>query len=310
MSVDKRTDVLTDASLHYGEHLLHRFVPILIAKLKKASALLSTVSEEIKKLIAALPDGCALDTVRQWIQDEMSDILPREKDLSLQWDESYVELLLTTSKLKSQKEQQPSELDMLERKLSRNEKTLVGVEKKHGIRVRWQENDATFQNAQQRLSAKKKSNELLRLHKMASERTFLLELKTKYADGQAIAIKLASQIDKVVNSMKQGLAKLNLLMGDKIIAFDDIKDPGGELYSQLNSCTDTNGVPAYIKKKLVHLVSLEDRCKEEQVLVKGEMLQFFRFMSDQISAITSFLEKEINVNRGLRSLLKQKADHY
>ena len=53
-----------------------------------------------------------------------------------------------------------------------NEKTLVGVEKKHGIRVRWQENDATFQNAQQRLSAKKKSNELLRLHKMASERTF------------------------------------------------------------------------------------------------------------------------------------------
>ena len=25
MSVDKRTDILTDASLHYGEHLLHRF---------------------------------------------------------------------------------------------------------------------------------------------------------------------------------------------------------------------------------------------------------------------------------------------
>lgn len=33
-------------------------------------------------------------------------------------------------------------------------------------------------------------------------------------------------------------------------------------------------------------------------------------MSDQISAITSFLKKEINENRGLRSLLKQKADDY
>lgn len=131
------------------------------------------------------PDGCALDTVyRQWIQDEMSDILPREKGM---------------------------------------EDPVAGLEKKHGIRVQWQENDATFQNAQQRLSAKKKSNELLRLHKMASERTFLLELKTKYADGQAIGIKLASHIDKVVNSMKQGLVKLNLLMGDKIIAFDDKK---------------------------------------------------------------------------------------
>lgn len=31
----------------------------------------------------------------------------------------------------------------------RNEKTLAGVEKKHGIRVWWQENDATFQNEQQ-----------------------------------------------------------------------------------------------------------------------------------------------------------------
>ena len=33
-------------------------------------------------------------------------------------------------------------------------------------------------------------------------------------------------------------------------------------------------------------------------------------MSDQINAITSFLKNEINENRGLRSLLKQKADHY
>ena len=63
----------------------------------------------------------------------------------------------------------------------RNEKTLVGLEKKHGIRLRWQENDATFQNTQQRLSKKKRDNEVLRLHKMASERIFLLELKTKYA---------------------------------------------------------------------------------------------------------------------------------
>ena len=60
----------------------------------------------------------------------------------------------------------------------------------------------------------------------------------------------------------------------------------------------------------MHLVSLEDRCKEEQVLAKGEMHQFFRFMSDQISVINSFLKKEINENRGLRSLLKQRADHY
>ncbi|KAJ7375263.1 hypothetical protein OS493_002010 [Desmophyllum pertusum] len=127
-------------------------------------------------------------------------------------------ILKTVSKLKHQlayvKEEEPTKVDMLERKISRNEKTLAGIEKKNGIRVRWQETDATFENAQQRLTVKKRSNELLKLHKMASERTFLLELKAKYADGQAIAIKLANQIDKVVNSMNQGLATLNGLIAD------------------------------------------------------------------------------------------------
>ena len=127
------------------------------------------------------------------------------------------------------------------------------------------------------------------------------------SDGQAIAIKLASQIDKVVNSMKQGLVTLNALMGDEMVSFDDIKDPGGELFSQLNSSNDVGNVPACVKKKLVHLVSLEERCKEEQVLVKEEMLQYFRFTSNQISAITSYLDKETSVDRGLMALLKQKA---
>ena len=63
----------------------------------------------------------------------------------------------------------------------RNEKTLLGLEKKHGIRLRWQENDATFRTTQQQLSKKKQDIEVMRLHKMASERIFLLELKAKYA---------------------------------------------------------------------------------------------------------------------------------
>ncbi|PFX22083.1 hypothetical protein AWC38_SpisGene13407 [Stylophora pistillata] len=59
MSVDKRVDVLTDASLHYDEHLFYRFVPTMIARLKKVSTLLSAVGEEIRKLIIALPEHVA-----------------------------------------------------------------------------------------------------------------------------------------------------------------------------------------------------------------------------------------------------------
>lgn len=49
-------------------------------------------------------------------------------DLSLQWDETYVELLVTASKLKTQisyaKEEEPSQVDILERKILRYFKLL------------------------------------------------------------------------------------------------------------------------------------------------------------------------------------------
>ena len=57
---------------------------------------------------------------------------------------------------------------------------------------------------------------------VSKKRNFILRC-ISISDGQAIGIKLASHIDKVVNSMKEGLVKLNLLMGDKIIAFDNKK---------------------------------------------------------------------------------------
>lgn len=41
--------------------------------------------------------------------------------------------------------------------------------------------EQAFENASKRLKAKKKHALLLTLHRMASERIFLLELKTKYA---------------------------------------------------------------------------------------------------------------------------------
>lgn len=139
------------------------------------------------------------------------------KVLSLQWDESYVELLKTASNLKHQlayaRAEEPSKVDVLERKISRymygvcfskwlllhiflklsnqstlalpicffrNEKTIAGIEKKNSVRVRWKESDATFHSARERLTAKRRSNEILALHKLASERVFLLELKAKY----------------------------------------------------------------------------------------------------------------------------------
>ena len=89
-----------------------------------------------------------------------------------------------------------------------------------------------------------------------------------------------------------------------MVTFEDIKDPGGELCCQLHCSNDSNNVPAGIKKKLVHLMFLEDRCKEEETLVKEELLRFFTFISEQINPMTSYLDKE-SVNKGSMSLKKK-----
>lgn len=128
-----------------------------------------------------------------------------------------------------------------------------------------------------------------------------------FLDGQAIAIKLANQIDKVVNSMKQQLAILNGLMENESVTFDDIKDPCGDIFAQVQSPTDASNVPSSVKKKLVQLVCFQERCKEEQDLVKQEMLRLTYFIIAQINFISSYLRSDADVNRGLRSLLLQKA---
>ena len=55
------------------------------------------------------------------------------------------------------------------------------MERKHGVRQPWKESDSHFQGARRRLEEKNRSRQILQLHKLASERTFLLEMKRKYA---------------------------------------------------------------------------------------------------------------------------------
>ena len=196
----------------------------------------------------------------------------------------------------------------------RSEKALTSFETQNGIRARWQEHDPYFTNAKQRLMSKKRSHDLLKLHKTASERTFLLELRAKYlslsfpSDGQAIAIKLAKQIDKVVTSINQGLVTLNKTTAGETLTFDDVKDPCSEIYSMCALPCSTSAVPGSFKSKLVQLLSLKDRCEEEEVMVKKEMLRLATIYSGQLEKISSFLGNTGSIDRGLRSLFLQKMD--
>ncbi|KAL9977944.1 hypothetical protein ACROYT_G015410 [Oculina patagonica] len=91
----------------------------------------------------------------------------------------------------------------------RNEKTFAGVEKKNSVRVRWKESDGTFQSAHERLTAKRRSNEILALHKSASKTESLKRklLKWVYSKGKK-------------KEKKKELRKIGQLRPSEVLATD------------------------------------------------------------------------------------------
>lgn len=217
----------------------------LKAKFARAETLLQDVSAKLKELTKKLPG------------------------LILQWDESYVSLLLMSKKLRNElscaQDEDQGKVKDVEKKIKRNEKAIVAMEKKHHIRERWSDLSRVFVTVKSRLYEKRKSELLLSLHCMASERCFLVELFL--GDGQAIAIKLAKQIDKVVKSIHKTLSEINGYLPNDVpqILYDDAKDPKSSIYSEVQEEGDT--VPALVRRQIIDLFCLHNRCQEELELL-------------------------------------------
>ena len=79
MSAHKRTDVLTDGLLHYGQHLFRKFGVTLKAKFLRASTLMNDVEENLRSLIDKLPVGCDDEKIQEWKNEEVDNLKPRER---------------------------------------------------------------------------------------------------------------------------------------------------------------------------------------------------------------------------------------
>ena len=106
------------------------------------------------------------------------------------------------------------------------------------------------------------------------------------SDGQAVAIKLSGQINKVVKHMNKGLISLNAAMdvSAKPLSFDDIKDPSGNVYGP-ELTNESSEVPASTKAKLIDLYCLIKRCQEEVIMVREEMARLEAFYNREIEVI-------------------------
>lgn len=132
-----------------------------------------------------------------------------------------------------------------------------------------------------------------------------------YSDGQAIAIKLAKQIDKVVKSIHKTLAEINGYLPDDVprILYDDAKDPRNGIYSEVQEDGDT--VPAIVRRQIIDLSCLHNRCQEELDLLKEEMNRLVSFLRNEITLIDESVDAllphtDIPLNAGMVNCLKKK----
>jgi len=72
-----------------------------------------------------------------------------------------------------------------------------------------------------------------------------------FSDGQAIAIKLSKQINKVVKSIHKTLSDVNGYVADDIpkILYEDAKHPRSSIYSAVQE--EGVAVPALIKRQMI-----------------------------------------------------------
>lgn len=102
-------------------------------------------------------------------------------------------------------------------------------------------------------------------------------------------------------------------MSTEDVTFENIKDPLGEIYQYHSTAgsTHNSSVPISVKKKLINLVFLKDRCKEELLMINEEMTRFVHFISNEITLISNTITDPVaQFDNGLKSLLLQKALKY
>ncbi|XP_046861239.1 uncharacterized protein LOC124454475 isoform X2 [Xenia sp. Carnegie-2017] len=170
MSSGRRLDILTDALLHYSSRRLEHF---------------ETWMKEEEKLI-----------------NEKNS----KRALPLTWQQKYVESLLQLYQLRVQiaciQEVDHGHFADIVKKTKKVTKQVENIERRKKVTKRWKPWEREFNTAALSLELKRNESVIESAFSLAIERMFLVSLKNKYADGQAIAVKLSKQITQRKNPLK------------------------------------------------------------------------------------------------------------
>ncbi|XP_033113744.1 uncharacterized protein LOC117114248, partial [Anneissia japonica] len=168
------------------------------------------------------------ETIQEWKIEEKATLCSKAKPVKATWEEIYVEQLQRLNSLREciQEDKDP---DLIEQ-YTRLQKSVACLEKAKGISKRWHKNELKYISANDVLQRRCQKNILDKMREGAQERMFLLDLKKKYYDGQAVAKRLCGQVNRSSNNLKKLLAKYKAFGGNDNTTFADVSNPDGNIY--------------------------------------------------------------------------------
>nr|XP_058945268.1 uncharacterized protein LOC131773290 isoform X3 [Pocillopora verrucosa] len=262
MTPAHRVDTLTDFLMHYAKKSILNLGERLRDHLKKAVETEKETEEQLNLLLEKLnetgssPDDYP-DKLRQFfcVRTNLQKCSPASETWKVLTDQ----------------------LDRLDQQLKNLE----------GGQPRWSPDSSMYIAYLRDLQDKRREDLLLSMHVKCSERWFLLQLMKKYADGQAIAKRLCTQITKATGAIKQLVKEYTRQNVDTVgckypstIAVEDALSIDSPLWRVLNDdIQPQSAVPYCLKRQLIDLFHTRKRCLEEIANTRrrnGSDVQSFR----------------------------------
>uniref|UniRef100_A0A7M5WQJ1 Uncharacterized protein n=2 Tax=Clytia hemisphaerica TaxID=252671 RepID=A0A7M5WQJ1_9CNID len=317
MTPAHRTDLLSDALMHFGSKKMSGIGKYLVFLHHKATETLESCEMEIKLICSKLDVKITDDVLDSWKVEEDNAVNNRDKSSQIaeipDWKQTYYQKLRSFHKESSLAlmSEKVSDAALHQRKAKRMESTLKSLEKKHKIPERWTNSTEEFKLQQLKFLKEKSKETASTLYSRCSERLMLLVLKKRYADGSAIATRLSKQINKVCSEIKNLLVSYNSINSElspafKAISYIEVLNVKSPIYDDTSLISNVicPSVPCTIVKSLIQYHIRKQRAIEEVALVEQEMKETREYWENQLQKLVDYLE--VQASEGIAFLLKGK----
>ncbi|KAI8482701.1 hypothetical protein Bbelb_395810 [Branchiostoma belcheri] len=281
MTPSRRIDLLTDAIFHYTMRKTLDIDVALVTKLQNAKKASSVAEEGLKA-----------------VMNEANATFAK-------WKKEYAQKLhqLKTLRQKIQESQDEDDAAVYRASYVKLDDEVAGLERKHKIKQRWTPSSPDFVAVMKEVDMTVRTTLLSKMRVLAYERSFLMSLKKKYPDGQAIAIKLTKQLKTTNTKLQKTITSYNEVKWEPMtsdfpaaVEFREATDPSWQHYSCLEPTVSEPGVPRSLQRKAIEHLNLLHRAREEKEMVEQEMKEvFYHFQNERDLAelaVTQFDENE------------------